>query len=101
MRSVPGYEDKKGGANVGEMRTLQPFVAWKEGAYVEFFDEVMKDFGVTTFEITPISDASRAFSTSTFTQCCHEIALNHTDLCIGPTWPTEKRQYVPSLAVHC
>ena len=30
---------------------------------------------------------------STFTQCCHEIALNHTDVCIGPTWPTEKRQY--------
>ena len=36
--------------------------AWKEGAYVDFFDDVMKDYGVNTYEITPISDVSRAFT---------------------------------------
>ena len=94
IRTVPGFEDKGGEANVGTQRSLQPTRAWKEGAYVEFFDLVMRDFGVTTYEIVGLSEAARRHSTSDYTQCAYEIALNNTDVCIGPTWPTEERQCV-------
>jgi hypothetical protein len=76
---------------VGEGLTLAQ--SGKQGAIVDFFDSVMKEFGVTTFTIVPISDTAKNYSGSSFTQCCYELALNSTDVCVGNYWQTEQRQF--------
>ena len=56
------------------------------------------DFGVTKFEIVPLSNASREYGnlprvSSSYSACLHEMALNNTDICLGPTWSTQERRY--------
>ena len=53
---------------------------------------VLHEFGFD-WEETPISAASRAFSPdSSYTACAHDIAINNTDICVGPFWTFEYRQ---------
>ena len=79
--------------------TTWRFIPWPglvqnlAGAFVEYFGDILKDYGINTFHVVGISNESIAFSTSTFTQCCHEIALNNADICVGPFWPTDARMY--------
>ena len=87
--NTPGNED--GMYKIGTGLALGQ--SGKAGASVDFFKEVMQQFGVTHYHIVPISESSRAYSNSTFTQCCHTLALNYTDVCVGNFWPTLTRMY--------
>uniref|UniRef100_A0A7S3Z448 Ionotropic glutamate receptor C-terminal domain-containing protein n=2 Tax=Lotharella globosa TaxID=91324 RepID=A0A7S3Z448_9EUKA len=65
----------------------------RAGSVVDFFlNKLFREYGIT-YEIHPISDASKAFSpTSSFTACAYEVSLNATDICIGNFWPTTARR---------
>ena len=79
--------------NIGKGRTLEPSECHMEGSFVEFFQRSMAKFGVTTFEIVPLSSAAGATTGSPWSHCLYGIALNNTDVCLGPTWPTLERQF--------
>ena len=81
---------------MGPNRTLTAQRLGKEGSGVEFFDKMMKDFGVTRYEVVPITDKSKAYSVSSFTQCIHEVALNNADVCLSLAWATTSRMYAMS-----
>ena len=69
----------------------------RHGSVVDFFDTMMKDYGITRFEVVEVSAASAAkFPESSFSACVHEVALGTTDVCIGNFWPTLERRLMAS-----
>ena len=67
----------------------------RDGAIVIFIDQLLTTYGLSWYEVT-ISDDSHAFSpASSYTACIHDIALNRTDVCVGPFWtPAFRRKLV-------
>eukprot|EP00466_Bigelowiella_natans_P013241 jgi/Bigna1/88559/estExt_fgenesh1_pg.C_340005 len=65
----------------------------KEGSMVTFMlHNVFPKYGIT-YDIIQVSNRSNEFSpTSSYTACCHEVALNSTDICIGNFWTTDERR---------
>jgi hypothetical protein len=46
-----------------------------------------------TWHVQPLTNASRAaFPLSSFTACLNDLAVGHTDLCIGDFWATAQRR---------
>lgn len=69
----------------------------RHGSVVDFFEAMMKDYGITRFEIVEVSASSAAkFPKSSFSACTHEVALGTTDVCIGNFWPTPERRIMAS-----
>lgn len=64
----------------------------KAGALPAFVREVLSSYGVRAVE-SKITELSYAWSPqSSYTACVHHLALNRTDLCIGPFWATASRR---------
>jgi hypothetical protein len=67
-----------------------------DGSVVAFMHSIAAEVGAT-LEFHPVSNASRQQvynqlgSTSSYTACVHEVALNETDFCIGNFWITNER----------
>ena len=62
----------------------------RPGSVVEFMNDVAA-VGNFTWTHKPISNASRSRFTSSYTACVHDVALNETDICVGPFWLTPER----------
>ena len=59
----------------------------KKGHAVKFLEKVLKDNGISKYEVVEFSqDAYDASPDSSFTRCLHMIGLNSTDVCVGHTW---------------
>ena len=64
---------------------------------VDFGLGVLAQHTALRWHEVPISAASRAFAPhSSFTACCHEIALGNTDMCLANTWDTPSRRLFTS-----
>ena len=63
----------------------------KDGSVVKFVIDLLAAHDVP-WQQTAITEASWAFSSSSFQACIHDVALNATDLCIGSTWAFENRR---------
>ena len=46
---------------------------------------------------TPISVESENYSTSEWTNCIHEVAINRTDICWSDFWMTEPRLFMANM----
>lgn len=68
----------------------------RAGSMVEFGFSALTKYELPWEEV-PISDNSRAYSPkSSFTACCHDVALGHTDICFANTWTTASRRSIVS-----
>ena len=93
--TIPG-DDPPYALTVGANTTdFVPGTSRRDGSIPRFIlgeSGVLNEFGFAWKE-TPISAASRAFSPdSSYTACAHDVAINNTDICVGPFWTFEYRQ---------
>ena len=71
---------------------------YKQGSYVEFMNRLAKEYGFR-FVAQEVSSTSKAmFASSSFTACVHDVAINHTDLCIGNFWLTSERRGLTTMS---
>ena len=64
----------------------------RDGSIVRYVTDVIESLGLTWVEL-PITPESRAaHSSSSFTACAHDVALNNTDICVGSVWAFEFRR---------
>ena len=80
-----GYESKA--ACIGDPANV------KTGSVVEFMKSIANEVGFT-WEVVPVTTASKDRFTSSFTACVHSVALNETDLCLGNFWLTGERMLI-------
>jgi hypothetical protein len=69
----------------------------KRGSFVEFMNRLASTY---KFVYVPqeISNVSRTkFPSSSFTACVHDVAINHTDLCIANFWLTAQRRALTTM----
>jgi len=70
----------------------------RDGSTLLFADDVFRRHNIRWQQV-PITEDSRHFSPlSSYTACVHDIALNRTDLCIGPFWTTGLRRRLASFS---
>ncbi len=75
-----------------------PHTGERTGSMIDFMNEVAVSGGFT-WTLRSISNASRLLYSSSYTQCVHDVALNETDLCIGPFWLTPERLLMSRFSV--
>ena len=62
----------------------------KDGSVVRLMKDIAAEADFT-WEVHNVSEASKSRYSSSYDACVHEIALGHTDLCIGSFWMNTDR----------
>jgi hypothetical protein len=69
----------------------------KQGSYVSFMRRLSARYEFK-FIVQNLSASSKAkYPKSSFTACVHDVAVNHTDLCIANFWLTPERRLMASM----
>lgn len=96
--TYPG--DSQDGMSLVNIRNEEGHLVDRTGITVEMFNRILDDYGLT-YDVIEISNKSKEVLpiADSYDRCIYDVALNETDVCIGPFIITADRLTYASFSI--